>query len=201
MNKADIYPVRKEEGLRTMRKEETESFRKIVFTKDNPGNIRSVIECCKNIVVCGVKGVGKITNTIQAVKDNTNVYYIGNPVDFEGKKRPGSYERYLNYIMSLKKDLNMVKGIQTLFKMKQKIILIIDEIYGRSDAQLEQIDKLFDMENIQVIQIVGCMKNMGNLIDKIDIIIDMHHSGAFIVDKELAKAICRIFGPKPHAGR
>ena len=54
------------------------------------------------------------------------------------------------------------------------------------------------MDNIQVIQIVGCMKNMGRLIDKIDIIIDMHHNGAFIVDKGLAKAICRIFGPKPH---
>lgn len=184
-----------------MRKEETESSRKIVFTKDNPGNIRSVIDCCKNIVICGVKGVGKITNTIQAVRDNTNVYYIGNPVDFEGKKRPGSYERYLNYIVSLKKDLTMVKSIQTLFKMKQKVILIIDEIYGRSEAQLEQIDKLLDMENIQVIQIVGCMKNMGNLIDKIDIIIDMHHNGAFIVDKELAKAIYRIFGPKPHTER
>jgi hypothetical protein len=193
--------VQREKGLMTLKKEETESSRKIVFTKDNPGNIRSVIECCKNIVICGVKGVGKITNTIQAVKDNTNIYYIGNPVDFEGKKRPGSYDRYLNYIMSLKKDLNMVKGIQTLFKIRQKIILIIDEIYGRSEVQLEQIDKLLDMENIQVIQIVGCMKNMGNLIDKVDIIVDMHHNGAFIVDKELAKAICRIFGPKPHAGR
>lgn len=192
--------MRKEEGLRTMGKEETESSVKVVFTKDNPGNIRSVIDCCKNILICGVKGVGKITNTIQAVGDNTNVHYIGNPVDFEGKKRPGSYERYLNYIMSLKNDLTVVKSIQTLFKIKQKIILIIDEIYGRSDAQLEQIDKLLDMDNIQVIQIVGCMKNMGNLIDKIDIIIDMHHNGAFIVDKGLAKAICRIFGPKPHTG-
>ena len=160
---------------------------KVVLTRDNPGNIRSVIGCCKNIVICGVKGVGKITNTVQAVRENTNVYYIGNPVDYEGKKRPGSYERYLNYIMSLKKDLTIVKSI-----------LIIDEIYGRSEAQLEQIDKLFDMDNIQVIQIVGCMKNMGRLIDKIDIIIDMHHNGAFIVDKGLAKAICRIFGPKPH---
>jgi hypothetical protein len=190
--------MRKEEGLRTMSKDETESSGKVVFTKDNPGNIRSVIEYCKNIVVCGVKGVGKITNTVQAVKDNTNVYYVGNPVDFEGKKRPGSYERYLNYIMSLKKDMTMVRSIQTLFKVKQNIILIIDEIYGRSDAQLEQINKLLEMENIQVIQIVGCMKNMGDLIDKIDIIVDMHHNGAFIVDKELAKAICRIFGPKPH---
>ncbi len=49
----------------------------------------------------------------------------------------------------------------------------------------------------QIVQIVGCMKNMGNLIDKIDIGIDLHHGGALVVDKELAKAICRILGTKP----
>ena len=179
-----------------MKKDETERCEKIVFTTDNPDNIRKVLDCYKNILIRGVKGVGKITNSIPAIKDNPNVYYIGNPVDFEGKKRPGSYEKYLNYILSLKKDLIVVEDIQRLFKIKQKIILIIDEIYGRSAAQLEEIAKLLDMENIQIIQIVGCMKNMGTLIDKIDVILDLHHDGALIVDKELAKEICRIFGTK-----
>jgi hypothetical protein len=188
--------MKKEEGLRTMKKDETESCKKIVFTKDNPDNIRKVLDCYKNILIRGVKGVGKITNTIPAIKDNPHVYYIGNPVDFEGKKRPGSYEKYLNYILSLKKDLILVEDIQRLFKIKHKIILIIDEIYGRSAAQLEEIAKLLDMGNIQIIQIVGCMKNMGTLIDKIDVILDLHHDGALIVGKELAKEICRIFGTK-----
>jgi hypothetical protein len=183
-----------------MRKGATDTHKQIVFTKDNPGNIKKVMACYKNILIRGVKGVGKITNTVEALKNNTNVYYIGNPVDFEGKRRPGSYEKYLNYILSLKKELIVLKDMQALFDMDRKIILIIDEIYGRSDAQLEQIDKLLDMENIQIIQIVGCLKNMGSLIEKIDITIDLHHDGALIVDKELAKAICRIFGAKPKSG-
>lgn len=183
--------------MRLMGKDETGSGKQVEFTKDNPDNIKKVLALYKNILIRGGWGVGKITNTIEALKNNAKVYYVGNPVDFEGKRRPGSYEKYLNYISSLKKDMTMVEDIQSLFKMDQKIILIIDEIYGRSDAQLEQIDKLLDMKNIQIVQIVGCMKNMGNLIGKIDIAVDLHHNGALIVDKELAKAVCRIFGMKP----
>ena len=180
-----------------MKKEKAEPCKHIVFTDDNPGNIRKVLGCYKNILIRGIKGVGKITNTVKAIQNNTNAYYIGNPVDFEGKRRPGSYEKYLSYILALKKDLIVVKDIGSLFRMKQKIVLIIDEIYGRSTVQLEQIDRLMGMENIQIVQIVGCMKNMGNLIDKIDITLDLHHGGALVVDKELAKAICRIFPVRP----
>ena len=103
--------------------------------------------------------------------------------------------------MSLKKDLTVVKDIPKLFNVNEKIILIIDEIYGRSTLQLEQISKLLDMKDIQVIQIVGCLKNMGNLIDKIDISLDLHHEGTLIVDKDTAKAICRIFGAKTTSGK
>lgn len=180
-----------------MGKDETGSGKQIAFTKDNPDNIKKVLARYKNILIRGVWGVGKITNTIKALSNNAKVYYVGNPVDFEGKQRPGSYEKYLAYISSLKKDMTIVEDIQSLFKIDQKIILIIDEIYGRSDTQLKQIEKLLDKENIQIVQIVGCMKNMRNLIDKIDIVIDLHHGGAIVVDKELAKAICRIFGMKP----
>ncbi|MEW6585072.1 MAG: hypothetical protein AB1442_05610 [Nitrospirota bacterium] len=180
-----------------MGKDEPESDRQVEFTKDNPDNIKKVLARYKNILIRGVWGVGKITNTIKALQNNSEVYYVGNPVDFEGKGRPGSYEKYLTYISSLKKDMTMVEDIQSLFKMDQKITLIIDEIYGRSDAQLEQIEKLLDKKNIQIVQIVGCMKNMRTLIDKIDIVIDLHHGGAIVVDKDLAKAICRIFGMKP----
>ena len=168
----------------------------IVFTGDNAENMKAVINCCKNILVCGIKGVGKITNTVQAVQGETNVYYTGNPVDFEGKSRPGSYEKYLKYIASLKKDIRRVDDINTLFSLHDKIILIIDEIYGRSEAQLAAISRLYDMENIQVIQIVGCMKSMGELINKIDVIVELHNDGAFIIDKELGKSICAIFRRK-----
>jgi hypothetical protein len=168
----------------------------IVFTGDNAANMKKIVSCFKNILVCGVKGVGKITNTVKAVQDKTNVYYIGNPVDFEGKSRPGSYDKYLKYIVSLKKDITLVDNIDPLFELTNKIILIIDEIYGRSDAQLAAINRLFGMENFQIVQIVGCMKSMGTLIDKIDVIVELHNDGAFIVDNALGKAICSIFGKK-----
>ncbi len=179
-----------------MKTKEKDLCKNITFTRDNPDNLRKVVECSKNVLVCGVKGVGKITNTIQAVKENTNVYYIGNPVDYEGKTRPGSFEKYLAYILSLKKDLHTVNNLEELFSLKDEIILIIDEIYGRSETQLAQIDRLLDMKNIRIIQIVGCMKYMGTLIDKIDAIVELHLDGAFMINKELGKAICEILGKK-----
>jgi hypothetical protein len=166
----------------------------LVFTENNPDNISQVLRHFKNILIRGVVGVGKITNTVEALKENTNVYYVGNPVDYEGKNRPGSYEQYLNYILSFKQDLHVVEDLSIFFASDEKIVLIIDEIYGRSEEQLDQISKLMDMENIQIVQIVGCMKNMGGLIDKVDIAVDLHHDGAIIVDKAMARSICRIFG-------
>jgi hypothetical protein len=157
---------------------------------------KKIIARYRTVLVCGVKGVGKITNTVKAVQDETNVYYIGNPVDFEGKSRPGSYEKYLKYIASLKKDITLVEDLGPLLGINEKIILIVDEIYGRSEAQLEAISRLFDRKNIQVLQIVGCMKSMGPLIDKVDVIVELHNDGAFIVDNSLGKAICAIFGRK-----
>lgn len=180
----------------TMKKPLKEPSQNIVFTGDNVDNMRKAIAEYKNILVCGIKGVGKITNTIQALQDNTNVYYTGNPVDFEGKSRPGSYEKYLKYIMTLKQDVTRVDDLSTLFTEQSSIILIIDEIYGRSEEQLAEISKLYDMKNIQVLQIVGCMKSMGPLIEKIDVIVELHNDGAFIVDNALGRAICAIFGKK-----
>ena len=179
-----------------MKKAAREQCKNIVFTSDNVENMKNVITGYKNILVCGIKGVGKITNTVQAVQDRTNVYYSGNPVDFEGKSRPGSYDKYLKYIVSLKKDIKRVDDVNTLVSLKDKIILIIDEIYGRSEEQLAGISRLYDMENIQVLQVVGCMKSMGALINKVDVIVELHNDGAFIVDNELGKAICAIFGKK-----
>jgi len=183
----------------TMKKPLKEPSQSIIFTGDNVDNMRKVISGYKNILVCGVKGVGKITNTIQALQDNTNVYYTSNPVDFEGKSRPGSYEKYLKYIMTLKQDVTRVDDLSTLFTEQKSIVLIIDEIYGRSEEQLAEISRLYDMENIQILQVVGCMKSMGTLIEKIDVIVELHNDGAFIVDNELGRAICAIFGKKAGA--
>jgi hypothetical protein len=164
------------------------------FAGDNVSNIRKVLEKHRNVLICGIEGVGKITSTVQAVKDATNVYYLGNPVDYEGKMRPGSYEKYLKYIHSLKKDIRIIEDIEGVFTIDKPIILIIDEIYGRSEAEFGLIGRLLDMKNIQVIQITGCIKNMKHLIDKMDVILELHDEGAYVVDKDLAIAICRILG-------
>lgn len=166
------------------------------FTEDNDRNIREAINRFKNVLICGIEGVGKITHTVQAVHDKTNVYYIGNPVDYEGKLRPGSYEKYLVYIHSLKKDIRIIEYVPGLLDLRDNIVLIIDEIFGRSSEELETIGRLMDRENIRVVQIVGCLKNMGPLIEKIDCIVELHHDGAFSIDRELARAICSVLGKK-----
>ncbi len=166
------------------------------FTHDNPENIRIAMSKGKNILIRGIQGVGKITNTMKAVRDNPNVYYTGNPVDYEGKRRPGSYEKYQQYIRSLKPDLTLVDNMSSVFSISSEIILIIDEIYGRSAEQMAQITRLLDRRNVQVIQIVGCMKYMGSLIEKMDFIIDLHHDTAFTINKALAIAVCNILGKK-----
>jgi hypothetical protein len=173
----------------------------ITFGANNADNIRKTIEHHKNVLICGVVGVGKITNTVQAVGNNTNVYYLGNPVDYEGKTRPGSYEKYLKYIHSLKKDIRIIEDIEGIFSIEKPIILIVDEIYGRTEAEFQQIGRLLDQKNIHVILIAGCIKNVKGLIDKFDFILELHREGAFSVDKDLAQAICRILGKEKPASK
>ena len=191
------YNVRQQPRLRepeVMKKQTEKSPNRIAFGANNADNIRKTIELHRNVLVCGVVGVGKITNTVQALKNNSNVYYLGNPVDYEGKSRPGSYEKYLKYIHSLKHDIRIIEDIEGLFSIPQQIILIVDEIYGRTEAEFQQIGRLLDQTNIQVILIAGCIKNVKHLIDKFDFILELHREGAFSVDKDLAQAICRILG-------
>ena len=177
-----------------MKKPKDKTPEQITFGSDNVENIRTAIGQCKNVLICGVEGVGKISNTVKAVKDNTNVYYLGNPVDYEGKMRPGSYEKYLRYIHSLKKDIRIIEDIEGLFPITDPVILIIDEVYGRNEAEFGQIGRLLDIQSMKIVQITGCIKNMKHLIDKMDLVLELHLEGAFSVDKDLAQAICRILG-------
>jgi len=108
--------------------------------------------------------------------------------------RPGSYEKYLRYIHSLKKDIRIIEDIEGLFLINDPVILIVDEVYGRNEAEFGQIGRLLDMQSMKIVQITGCIKNMKHLIDKMDLILELHLEGAFSVDKDLAQAICRILG-------
>lgn len=199
MRSAD--PLANSDYAAMTKKEALVNTQGLAFTKDNVGNLRAVMASHKNLLVCGVKGVGKITNTINAASEDATVYYIGNPVDFEGKNRPGSYDKYLRYISTLRKDITIFKSVADLFSVRQDIVLIIDEIFGRGPDQLEQIRKVLDMKNVRVILIVGCIKYTGEIIDKMDVIVELHLDGAHIIDKDLARAICRILGGSEQGGR
>lgn len=166
--------------------------------------MRETIKRYKNIVVSGEVGVGKITHTVEAVQDNSNVYYLGNPVDYVGKPRPKGYDKYIDYIISLKKDMRIIATEKEILSFdfssihEDNAILIIDEIYGRSAEQFEKVLSLLGIGKLKVIIIAGCLKNVGRLIRDIDAAVMLIPDGILLIEKEFAKKICSVLGPDPH---
>lgn len=166
-------------------------------------DLREIIKEHKNIVISGEVGVGKITNTLEALRARANVYYIGNPVDYVGKPRPKGYEKYINYIMSLKKDMQIVTSEQEILSFnfsslsEKGAILVIDEIYGRSVEQYRKILNILDIENLKIILIAGCLKNVGRIIREFDAILMIIHDGVLSLDKEFVMKICALLGSDP----
>jgi hypothetical protein len=72
---------------------------------------------------------------------------------------------------------------------------LIDEIYGRSAEQYRKIYEILDTEGLKVILIAGCLKNIGKIIEKFDIILMLIHDGIFLLDKDFVMKICKILGP------
>lgn len=165
--------------------------------------VRETMHLHKNILISGEEGVGKITNTLEAIQDMKNVFYIGNPVDYAGKPRPKGYDKYIKYITSLKKDMHVFAGedemmsLATLSRSGIGAILVVDEIYGRSPEQFEQIMKVLDMKHCKVFIIAGCMKNAAKIIQKIDAVLMFTQDGALVLDKKFVEKICVILRPEP----
>lgn len=166
-------------------------------------DLREIIKEHKNIVISGEVGVGKITNTLAALRARANVYYIGNPVDYVGKPRPKGYEKYINYIISLKKDMQIITSEQEILSFdfsslsEKGAILVIDEIYGRSVEQYRKILNILDIENLKIILIAGCLKNVGRIIREFDAILMVIHDGVLSLDKEFVMKICALLGSDP----
>ena len=160
--------------------------------------IQDILRKYKNVVISGEEGVGKITSTLQAVQDMELVYYIGNPVDYLGKPRPKGYDKYINYIMSLKKDMCVIADEEILsltpsvFSGRESV-LIIDELYGRNHEQQEKIVEILNIENVKVFLITGCLKNIGRIVHGIDIVLMLTKDGVLQFDREFAGQICTIF--------
>ncbi|MBZ0157572.1 MAG: hypothetical protein K8I29_15340 [Alphaproteobacteria bacterium] len=160
--------------------------------------IRDIIRQYKNIAVSGEEGVGKITNTLEALQDTPHVYYIGNPVDYIGKPRAKGYDKYIHYIMSLKKDMHIIADEEEIVSFDpaplagKDTVLVVDEIYGRSDQQYEKILEILGTENIKVFIIAGCLKNISRIVHKIDIVLMLTKDGGLVVESEFIRKVCTI---------
>ncbi|HAM50592.1 MAG TPA: hypothetical protein DCP92_07810 [Nitrospiraceae bacterium] len=162
--------------------------------------IKEVIKKYKNIVISGEVGVGKIIHTLEALQNRDNVYYMGNPVDYVGKPRPKGYDKYIDYIRSLKKDMRIIASEKEILSVdfssstKKGTVLLIDEIFGRGPKQHEKILEILDCEKVKVIIIAGCLKNIGRIIQKCDIVLMLIQDGTLLLDKEFVEKICSVLG-------
>lgn len=167
--------------------------------------IREIIEKSKNIVITGEEGVGKLRKTIEALKDRDNVYYIGNPFDYKGNWRPKGYDKYIFDVMSLKRDLYIISNEIEILSIdpgelsEQKPVLVIDEIYGRNEAQHEKIAALLAVRHVKVIIVTGCLKNIGGLARYLDLSIMLFEDDShLVVEREFLNKICSILKPEQH---
>ncbi|MEW6116956.1 MAG: hypothetical protein AB1553_08655 [Nitrospirota bacterium] len=165
-------------------------------------DIQEISKRFRNIVVSGEEGVGKITNTLKALQHASNVYYVGNPVDYIGKPRPKGYDKYINYIMSLKSDMRIIANEDDILSLDFSLLegsdatLVIDEIYGRSDAQLVKIQEILDSNLRNVFLITGCLKNIGRIVHGINAVLMLTPDGVLLFDKEFAVKVCTILRPE-----
>jgi hypothetical protein len=164
--------------------------------------IQSALAQYKTIVVTGDEGVGKIIFSLAAMKELPNVFYIGNPLDFRGQSRPGGYEQYLDHIRPLKPDLSIIANEDDTLKLEpsylsaHNAILLIDEVYGRSELQRKKLFELINTEGIKTVIVTGCMKNLHNLVSLVDAGIMLTGRSAIFIEGDYIKKLCPHLQPE-----
>lgn len=164
--------------------------------------IRQVIDSNKNTIVSGEEGVGKIRHTVAALQEKNDVYYIGNPFDYEGKRRPQGYEKYVQEIMSLKRDMYVIANEIEILSINPSSltgtppILVVDEIYGRSPRQCDKLVQLLDNQNVKVVMITGCLKNAGKVIEYFDAAIMLTNDGLLQIERDFFIKLCMLIHPE-----
>lgn len=178
----------------------------IIFSRNNSETIRKITRDNRNIVVCGIQGVGKLTVTINAVGDMDEVFFLENTFDYDGKLKEKGYKKYTEYILSLKQDMTLISSFtdeaatplfgeeksKHIFGIRKHRVVVVDGIYGRNDVEIEHLLKLLGNKNVTVILIVRCIKYLHDLIRKFDVIVELTQDGALLLATETAEMICKV---------
>lgn len=178
----------------------------IIFSRDNSETIKKIAKDNRNIVVCGIQGVGKLTVTINAVKDMDEVFFLENTFDYDGRLKEQGYKKYINFILSLKKDMTVISSFldeaavplfaeersKPLFAIRKHKVVVVDAIYGRNEVEKEHIIKLLENKDVTVILIVRCIKYLDTIIRKFDVIVELTQDGALLLSTETAEMICKV---------
>ncbi|MFQ3574395.1 MAG: hypothetical protein SNJ53_07170 [Thermodesulfovibrionales bacterium] len=151
----------------------------------------------KNIIICGIQGVGKLTNTIKAVKDWRYVCLIENTFDFDGKTKAKGYDKYINYLLSLKGDLVIVDSLMSeqgreFSESKEDRILLVDGVFGRKEDEIKAISSFFENYDVRVILIDRCIRYLEDYLESFEIVLELTHDGAVILPINSALEICKV---------
>ncbi len=163
---------------------------------------RETLSRYKTIVVTGDEGVGKITYSLNALKDSANIHFFGNPLDYRGHTRLGGYEQYLNHIRELKSDLTVIATEKEILMIEPfgltscQAILLIDEVYGRSNAQRAKLYELIGIEGVKTVIVTGCMKNLHALDELVDAGLLLTGKSAISIEGDYIRTICKHLRPE-----
>lgn len=165
---------------------------------------RNTLAQHKTIVITGDEGVGKIVHSLAALNEMPNVYFIGNPIDYRGQMRPGGYDQYLDHIRPLKADLTIIATEPGILELSpaslaaSSAILLVDEVYGRSDAQRAKLYELISSEGIKTVIVTGCMKNLHGLIELVEAGLMLTGRSALFIEGDYIKQLCRHLRPETY---
>ncbi|MBF0329157.1 MAG: hypothetical protein HQL10_08355 [Nitrospirae bacterium] len=169
----------------------------IIHSRENPDIIGSILKKHKNIAICGIQGVGKLTIIVEAVKNSEGVFFLENTFDYDGKIKERGYSKYIKYLLSLKNDMTIVSSFHELEQKQTSVkALIVDGIYGRNSDEIEALFRMLDNKNLIVMLIVRCIKDLAAMLRRFDIVVELTQDGALLLSIENAEHIAKVLNKR-----
>ncbi len=166
-------------------------------------HLGEVLTGFKNVVVSGNEGVGKLKYTIAAFESEKNLYYIGNPFDYEGKARPQGYDEYVRQVKALKADMHVIIKEGDILSLdlstlsNSGAVVVIDEMYGRCPTQCEKLLGILVDDTVHVAVITGCLRNLGVVCESLDKGVLLTTTGLLVIEQDFLKKMCNCLRPEP----